>query len=50
MKNLQELLKEISDRIAKAIEAGDQDEAERIYQVEYKAAEQATENLWECRQ
>jgi hypothetical protein len=49
MKTLQELLEEIRRRIAKAIEDGDQATAEQIFELEYKAAEEAAENIWECR-
>ena len=46
---LEDLLEEIRKRIAQAIADGDRELARTIFENEYRAAEEAKENLWECR-
>lgn len=48
IKTIEEKLEEIMGKISELVKAGKFREAQKVYEHEYKAAEEVSESLWEC--
>jgi hypothetical protein len=46
---IEDRLREIRERISRAIAEGEQEIADEIYHTEFLPAEEASEKIWECR-